>query len=52
MVGDPEMENTLSAASTFASDSAEVVVDFGSETRMSMSPYECFGASIGVAIWV
>ena len=53
MVGDPEIENILSAPSTFAIDSAEMDVDFGKETRMSMSPYDVFsGASIGVAMLV
>lgn len=48
VVGDPETEIILSAPSTFVRDSAEV--DFGSETRMSMSPYDALlGASIGVA---
>lgn len=53
MVGEPLMVCTLSASNTFASDSAEVEVDVGSETSMSMSPYDVFsGASIGVAIRV
>lgn len=53
MVGDPKTAFTLLAPSSFAQDSAEVDVDFGSETRMSMSPYDALlGAPIGTAIWV
>ena len=53
MIGDPETVVTLLAPSIFARDSAEVDVDFGSETRMSISPYDALlGASIGTAIWV
>lgn len=53
MVGDPETVFILLAPSSFARDSAEVDVDFGSDTRMSMSPYDTLlGASIGTAIWV
>ena len=53
MVGDPETVVILSAPRIFARDAAEVDVNFGSETRMSMSPYETLlGASVGVAMWV
>lgn len=56
MSGDPaELTKILSAPSTLARPSAEadVDVDLGCETRISMSPYEVFsGASIGVAVWV
>lgn len=53
VVGDPETVDILLAPRIFARDAAEVDVDFGSEARMSMSPYDTLlGASIGVAMWV
>ena len=53
VVGEPETVLILSAPSVFARDSAELEVDFGIETMMSISPYDAFsGASIGVPTWV
>ena len=40
VVGDPETVDILLAPRIFARDAAEVDVDFGSEARMSMSPYD------------